>query len=225
MFTSERRARGITWDMVVAPADGSGQAREVPNPGGHAFRYVREWLTDDRVILLGDPSAKNLYVADAAGEGEPRLLVDGAPFRILWTAVSPDGRWLAFSSDRSGRPEIYLRAFPDGTGDTLVSGVDGGSQPRWRADGRELFFRTDEGIMSVSVEVDGDELAIDAARYLFQGSYRGGLFGIAGLYGDYDVTPDGERFVMFPGVEEGEGRVVIVTNWFAELERLVPTVR
>ena len=102
--------------------------------------------------------------------------------------------------------------------------------PSWSADGRELFYRTDSGLMVVAVESDADMFSFDRAEELFTGAFAGGVQGVfvAGeLYTDYDVTADGQRFVMFPRVrkvdEVGHDHVSLVFNWFEELKRLVPT--
>ena len=98
-----------------------------------------------------------------------------------------------------------------------------GVTPRWRADGTELFYRTDEGIVVVPVRTDGDDFDFEPARTLFQGLFRGGTSGIAfgGRYGvrwDFDVAPDGQSFIMFPAAERDHlAEVVVVTNFLSEI--------
>jgi serine/threonine-protein kinase len=142
--------------------------------------------------------------------------------------ISPDGRWIAHASEESGRSEIYVRPFPDGAGKWQVSDA-GGTAPRWSGDGKELFWRNDTGIVVAEVETAGPKFRSGRSRQLFTGPFQGGLqgIGIAGYqFTDYDVSPDGQHFVMFPDPRK-EGRethqhLTLVTGWFGELERLQP---
>jgi serine/threonine-protein kinase len=135
--------------------------------------------------------------------------------------VSPDGRWLAYNSNESGRDEVYVRPFPDvNTGRWQVS-RGGGSQPLWARNGGELFFRTDAALMTVPIRIDKSFTAGNPA-IVFEGSYampQGGR--------TYDVSPDGRRFLM---IKEGaatdddgsRAHIILVQNWTEELKRLVP---
>jgi hypothetical protein len=106
----------------------------------------------------------------------------------------------------------------------------GASHPRWSADGRRLFWRTDEGIMVADVDSSGGTFQAGKVRQLFSGPFKGGSSGISILglqFDDYDVTGDGGRFVMFPDAQKaGRGdhaHVVLVTDWFSDLERATRT--
>jgi eukaryotic-like serine/threonine-protein kinase len=135
--------------------------------------------------------------------------------------VSPDGRWLAYQSTDSGRWEIYVRPFPEvRAGRTQVS-TGGGRTPLWDRAGRKLYFRSATGaVMSVDI-VPGaawhNEPPMEAvpARYFDSIGNNGRTF---------DVSPDGKRFLMIkqPGGASAVQHIVIVTNWFEELKRLVP---
>jgi hypothetical protein len=133
---------------------------------------------------------------------------------------------MTYASNESGNYEIYVRPFPDGPGKWQVSD-SGGSSPRWSRDGRELFWRTNEGLAVADVETGGTSFRAGKARQLFDGPFQGGLLGVAiGGYqfADYDVSPDGQWFVMFPDPTK-EGRddhqhITLVTRWFEELERI-----
>ena len=129
---------------------------------------------------------------------------------------SPDGRWIAFSSNRSGRTEVYVKSYPEGGGIEPIS-TDGGSQPLWAHSGRELFYRNGEKVMVVSIQTE-PTLKVDAPRPLFsypEGSSRGNTpF-------TYDIAPDDQRFVF---IQQGwPTQINVVLNWFEELKRLVPT--
>lgn len=122
-----------------------------------------------------------------------------------------------FSSDESGRDEIYIQPFP-GPGPRRQVTVDGGTQPVWRGDGRELFYVRGRSIYALTVGAPGTFVGKPAL--LFQGQYFTGARGIA----DYDATPDGLRFVMVKPSEEElvPPRLNIVLNWFDEVARRVP---
>jgi len=131
---------------------------------------------------------------------------------------SPDGHWLAYVSGRSGREEVCVQAYP-GSGPWHQVSTDGGREPVWSRDGRELFYRSGDRMMVVDVAA-GPELSIGLPRVLFEGHYLMG-FGGGNMY---DVTPDGQRFLMVrqpPDAAPTEIRVVL--NWAEELKRLVPT--
>jgi hypothetical protein len=119
---------------------------------------------------------------------------------------------------------VYVSTFPPGGGKWQISD-DVGSQPKWSDTGRELFYRTGDGIMAVEVTGSGDSFKAGKPRPLFTGPYLGGLGGVTvpGLsFPDYDVATDGQRFVMFKGGgnDVGVSTVNIVTGWFDELRRL-----
>ena len=137
------------------------------------------------------------------------LLLSGAPeyhwivatpFVETDPAFSPDGRWPAYVSTESGQQQIYVRPYPTGGGRWQISDGTGGF-PRWARDGRELFYRSDTGIMAASVEVVNGSLRTGKPRQLFTGGFRGGAGGLgiaSNVFADYDVAPDGQSFVMFP---------------------------
>ena len=127
-------------------------------------------------------------------------------------ALSPDGRWLAYTSDESGRVDVYVVSFPDGGSKRLVS-RDGGTEPRWAGTGRELFFKSRAQLMVVDVPT-GATFAPSAPRPLFSvASYR-----TAENRQQYDVSPDGRRFLMIR-IRDRQmvGELFYVENWFEEL--------
>ena len=141
--------------------------------------------------------------------------------------MSPDGRWLAYSSDESGEYEVYVRPFPDVDAGRWQVSTAGGFHPQWSPDGRELFYLAvrSVGVAMMAVAVDSGEIFRPSVpAELFQGRY---YYGATGSAPDvYDVAPDGQRFLMIreagaPGDVQPD--IVIVQNWFEELKRLVPT--
>ncbi len=133
--------------------------------------------------------------------------------------ISPDGRWLAYTSDESGSNEIYVRPFPDIDAGRWQVSVDGGRQPLWARNGRELFYRNGEAVIAVSIDTDPSFTAGNP-DVVFEGPYFG-----AGGGRSYDVSPDGERFLMIKDVggSAATPQIIIVENWLEELKRLAPT--
>jgi eukaryotic-like serine/threonine-protein kinase len=126
-------------------------------------------------------------------------------------ALSPDGRWLAFAGDATGVREIYVAAFPSMTSPRLVS-REGGTEPRWAPDSRELFYKSNGALMSVAI-TPGEGVIAGTPRRLFSVvPYRS-----ARNRQQYDVAPDGQHFVMIRDVDAGAPEVVHVENWFPEL--------
>ena len=138
--------------------------------------------------------------------------------------VAPDGRWLAYQSDESGRDEIYVRPFPDIGGGRWQVSSDGGRTPLWARTGRELFYRSLDGaVMAVQVE-SGTVWRTSRPSQALPARYYDGT-GLTGR--TFDISPDGQRFLMM--TERGRDRagtspqIVVVQNWTEELKRLVPT--
>ena len=135
---------------------------------------------------------------------------------------SPDGEWIAYQSDESGRFEIYVQPYLE-SGSRVEVSIRGGVEPLWSPDGRELFYRPldENGLMSATI-AEGSRLAFAEPKRLFEGRYARHPFATA--HGrNYDVMPDGDHFVMIRPATATERRINVVTNWFDELRRLVPT--
>jgi serine/threonine-protein kinase len=146
------------------------------------------------------------------------------PFSERNGEVSPDGRWLAYDADNSGRFEVYVRPFPDVTAGLWQVSTDGGARPLWARSGHELFYLTEAGaLMRVNVN-GGAAWAASAPAKLFEGHYGAAAFHSGRTY---DVSPDGRRFLMIKGGAGGldapRASMVVVLHWFDELKRLVST--
>jgi hypothetical protein len=133
--------------------------------------------------------------------------------------VRPDGRWLAYQSDETGRFEVYVQPFPNGGSKWLVS-AGGGREPLWARNGEELFYRIGRKVMAASIRI-GPHFEVETPELLFEGRFRShGGFG----FPNYDITPDGQQFVMIRGEAPAPlTEIHVVVNWFEELKRLVPT--
>jgi hypothetical protein len=155
--------------------------------------------------------------------GEPTVRFSETPFQEQAPAFSPDGHWLAYSSDETGRAEIYVTAYPGPGGRIAISSL-GGRSPRWSSNGRELFYRNGRQMMSVAVE-PGPKFSVGTPRVLFEGGYVEELEN-TGAH-NYDVAGDGQRFLMIApaegeATERARPKIVVVQNWLEELKRLVP---
>jgi eukaryotic-like serine/threonine-protein kinase len=158
-----------------------------------AFTPLDDWSRDGRFLLYDaiDWRTFRFDVGVRDLEKETDRLVLSATFNELGARLSPDGRWLAYHADESGRPEVFVRSFPEaGFRRQISSG--GGTQPRWRGDGRELFYVSeDRKVMSVEVRA-GAELEIGTPRPLFQTR----ILPIVEARNHYDVSADGQRFLV-----------------------------
>jgi serine/threonine-protein kinase len=130
---------------------------------------------------------------------------------------SPDGRWLAYVSDESGQPKIYLREYPDAGQKWTVSTL-GATNPVWSRDGRELYYISDNHMMAVKVTSE-PVFPVEAPKRLFVSS---GLIVSGGSLGkNYDVSDDGQ-FLMVKRSDDAKDQLIVVHNWFEELKRLAP---
>jgi serine/threonine protein kinase/Tol biopolymer transport system component len=142
------------------------------------------------------------------------------PFNEAVPRFSPDGRWLAYISDESGRYEIYVQSYPGPGGKWQIS-TEGGTEPAWNGNGRELFYRNGDKMMAVDIATQPG-FAAGTPRMLFEGRYERAPFPST----NYDVSPDGQRFLMLKPNESAEAaptQINVVLNWFEELKRRVPT--
>jgi Tol biopolymer transport system component len=165
------------------------------------------------------PSGDSLLISQIAAGANTDLFTFGlgeshfapfvaSPFIESTPRFSPDGRWVAYFSDESGRPEIVLQSYP-GPGQHVTVSRGGGTNPVWSKDGRELFYRWQSRLYSVEIRTDG-ELRVGAPRVLFEGRFLT----------SYDLAPDGQRFVMVRNEQGPTPRQLhVAVNWSADLPR------
>jgi hypothetical protein len=219
-FSSARQ--GAT-NIYRKRADGSGDVERLTQ--SKDTEYVSSWSGDGKYLLyLTQLNGGDLWILPLSGDRKPKEFL-ATRFNEAEGAFSPDSRWVAYHSNESGRSEVYVRPL-EGAGKWQVS-AGGGGFPRWSGDGRQLFFRDDEGVMSVPITVVGASIEVGRARRALKGTFRGGTAGITVSslsLPDYDVTRDGSHFVMYPPdaktVAKAE-HVTFVLNWFTELRRLL----
>ena len=210
-------------------ADGAGIAEQLTE--GSATNMRPTDLTPDGTTLLymsavqGEQSDIWIVPVEGPATAGTPLLATSADERS--PSVSPDGQWLAYQSNESSRYEIYVRPFPDVNTQRVQVSTGGGESPVWSRDGTELFYYVDgpsatpDAVMAVSVE-PGPVFTPGVPEMLFQGSYPDP--GPNGSF--FDVSSDGQQFLMISTEEASNDserpRIIIVQNWFEELNRLAP---
>jgi serine/threonine protein kinase/Tol biopolymer transport system component len=177
--------------------------------------FPSDWSRDGKYLLLmtdGGATRRDVWVYDAATKTASPLLTSS--FNEWGAVFSPDGKWLAYMSDETGAWQVYVRSFPDGAIKIPIS-TDGGAEPSWRRDGRELFYLAADGTLTaVEVRPNGNSLAVAAAQPLFQ--MRVDPAEVLRNY--YVVSNDGQKvLVMSPLVAPGASPLVGVLNWMAGL--------
>ena len=207
-------------DLYSIAADGSGAAEPLTTTS-EKYRMPSSWSPDGRTLAFTEVDAAtgfHIWLLSLEGDRKARPFLqtasdEGAP------AFSPDGRRLAYQSDESGRSEIYVRPFP-GPGGKIQISTEGGTQPMWARNGRELFYRNGDKMMVTSLETK-PVFAAFKPKLLFEAHYETGF---STLDRDYDVSPDGQRFLMIKGSEQESAptQLNVVLNWSDELRRLAP---
>jgi len=205
-------------ELAEVPADGSAPPAILWSRSDGIPRYPCSWSPDGRELIfeVDGPAGVDLSVLPRGGE--PRVLLS-EPFNEQHAELSPDGRFVAYSSDESGRTGIYVASYPGFGGRTAIS-TDGGVHPRWSRNGRELFYRQGDALMVAGVDT-ARSFRAERPRRLFAGPFGG-----EGRGDHYDVAPDGRRFAMVKDDEASALReLTVVQGWFEELSRRLPPSR
>ena len=214
-ITFQTLGAGGWLNLHVVAADRSTEPLQLLE--GQIIQAPGNWSQDGQTLVYYEipPSTQRDIWILHEGERSPWL---STPNDERAPVLSPNGRWLAYVSDEEGPDEVFVAAFPGPRGAIKVSS-EGGREPLWSRDGRELFYRDGLRMMSVSVQTSGP-LSPQRPKILFEGNYARDSNGNP----NYDVSLDGQRFVMArQGEDSSNGGVVIVESWVEELERLVPT--
>jgi Tol biopolymer transport system component len=213
-------------NLFSRPSDGSGTADRLAS--SELQQAPGAWTPDGKalVFMQGEPLAGyDIWTLSVEGDQGPRPLLQTA-FSEYYADLSPDGRWLAYASNQSGRIEVYVQPYPVPGARQQIS-VDGGTAPAWSRDSRELFYMTAPSVggqaaltkmMVVPVQLKPTFTA-GSARVLFEGRY-----GVTANVRGYDISPDGRRFLMVQQKERPATRLadmIIVQNWVEELKQKV----
>ena len=219
-FASER---GGKHGLYRIPADSSGPPERLLDTESPAVPY--SWTPDGKTLAYyqGSQGKQQIWLLTPPGracDAKPRRFHPDAPFEEEQPNVSPDGRWLAYVSDQSGRWEVYVSPFP-GPGGRVQISTDGGRLPVWSRNGRELFYVElgPRRVMAVEI-LAGASFQTHRPQPLF--TIRNDSASVS-----LSVAPDGQRFLVTRPLERATGSpkttFVIITDWFEELKRVVPT--
>ncbi len=218
-----RSGHMMAWRMWQMPADRSRSAEQLPGIG--VSQSAESWSPDGRAIAYTATTPE-------AGSHIKVMSIEGHeshPFADIKAPAgspkfSPDGRWLAYCSNESGKPQVYVQAFP-GPGAKIQVSNDGGTDPVWKRTGGELYFRNGDKMMAVSVST-APTFTAGRPQMLWEGHYSHGMSASCGPAGatssNYDVTADGRRFLMIKDEAPDKAyskQLVVVLGWADELNR------
>jgi len=200
------------------PADGSGAAEALTSSELSGNNVPGSWTPDGQVLAfleINPSTGYDIYTLPLK-DRKPQPFIR-TPSLETAPRFSPDGHYIAYASDESGRLEIYVRPYPGPGGKWQVS-TEGGGEPVWNPKGRELFYRAGKKMMAVDVTTEGT-FSVGKPKVLFEGSY----VPTPRSFPDYDVSPDGQRFLMLKSAEEATPtQINVVLNWFEELKQKAP---
>ncbi len=203
--------------LLWQPADGSGKAESLYS--SQHILVPSSWSSNGKLLAFAESlptSMTDIWILSLEGGHEPELKLR-TEFREHFASFSPDGQWMAYMSNREGRSQVYVRPYPAMDRAIPISyGL--GEEPIWSLKGDELFYRSNDKWMVVSVSTES-EFKAGTPELLFEGPYTN----VSGM--SYDVAPDGQRFlVLKPLYDDSQVRELhVVTNWFEELKRLAPS--
>ncbi len=198
--------------IYLKTADGS-SSEELLVEGAERYKFPADWSPDGKVLAYqeGRPGGYSIWILPMEGERKPYAFHE-SQFSERQAAFSPDGKWLAYCSNESGEYRVYIAPFPGPGGRWQVS-PGGGSSPRWRGDGQEIFYLSSENkIMAAEVRANASTLEVGAVRALFETRAYG-------AFGQFDVAVDGQRFIVPFDAGNPTTGIALVVNWPADLKQ------
>ena len=205
-FTSDRNGRrALYWKSVT------GSSSEDLIFGGGGQTSLEDWSPDGRTLIF-NVDTRLVASVPVAGDRKQAILLE-APFAQNQGQISPDGRWIAYASNENKRSDVFVQSYPPGSGKWQIS-INGGSEPKWRADGRELFFMSNSRVHAAEISAAGSRLEAGTPRELFE---------VRDLHGEmrrnrFVVTPDGKRFLVLTTPDRTDTTPLnVVVNWQAVL--------
>jgi Tol biopolymer transport system component len=213
VFASNREGN---WDVYSISAGGSGAVERLVAWDG--MQTPMSWSPDGNVLAFWERDAEqDIWMLPLEGEPKPFL---STPYRETGGRFSPDGRFLAYVSDESGRDEVYVVPYPVPDSRHTIS-TDGGAEPVWAHSGEELFYRRGEELIAVELKTDQGFTA-GASRSLFRGAYLSASNTVSPNRAQYDVAPDDQSFLMVRrDASSIPTRINVITNFFEELKERV----
>jgi Tol biopolymer transport system component len=206
--------QNIFWQL----ADGSGGLEQLVT--SDYTQAANSWSPDAQLLAfieINPTTGYDIWVLRLSDrKAQPFLRT---PFNESAPQFSPDGHWLAYTSDESGHYEVYVQPYPGPGGKWQIS-TEGGTEPVWNHNGRELFYRNGNKMMAVDIATQPSFTA-GKSRPLFEGPY----VPTPVTFPNYDVSPDGQRFLMLKPTEQAQApptQIIVVQNWFEELKQKVP---
>jgi Tol biopolymer transport system component len=213
-LSNQEGAGNIYWQL----ADGSGGLERLTT--SEYVQIPSSWSRDGQLLayIENNPTTgQDIWVLRVGDrKAQPFLRT---PFNESVPRFSPDGHWLAYVSNEAGRFEVYVQPYPGPGGKWQIS-TEGGMEPEWNPNGRELFFRNGDKMMAVDISTQ-PSFAVGKPKVLFAGPYLPTPLTTP----NYDVSPDGQRFLMLKSSEQGQVapmQITVVQNWFEELKHRVP---
>jgi serine/threonine-protein kinase len=222
---------GVYWKA----ADGTGNDELLRSWSFPGLGFPACWSGDRKMLIDFELSpearaAGNFEIGALSMDSDRkwRTLLKGK-YNEAQPRVSPDGRWMAYTSNESGQNQIYVRPFPNVDKGRWQVSAAGGDSPLWSPDGRELFYRSGDAVMAVTVKAD-PTFSLETPRILFRGTYVSSGIDVRAPEesNPWDISPDGKRFLMMKeagtsmSTEGGPRKINIVVNWFEELKQRVP---
>jgi Tol biopolymer transport system component len=198
--------------ISIVPADGSGPPESLVTAAGQWWPTGFEPDGRDLVYHGLRPGSKAEIWRVALADRVPHQVLSG-DFHNYDPSLSPDGHWMAYQSNESGRMEVYVRPFPGPGGRWQVS-LSGGTEPVWSPAGGEIFYRSGDDMMAAAVQVRAG-FAVGGRTRLFNGNYAATQNSVT----NYDVSRDGKTFVMLQRVQGIEQSVFVTLNWFDQLRQ------
>jgi Tol biopolymer transport system component len=210
-FTSQKAGRDPA--IFSAPADGS----SAPEPllEGTVAQFPSSFSPRERVLSYTEETGRgvaDIWLLPLDDPSHPRPFLR-TPFQESAATFSPDGAWIAYVSNESGRSEVYVQPYPGPGGKRQIS-ADGGTSPVWAASGKEIFYRSGDAMLVVGLRTQ-PRFEADQPRLLFRGPYEEPAR--PDWPRNYDVAPDGQRFVMIRGENSAPTQIHVVLSWLEEL--------
>jgi eukaryotic-like serine/threonine-protein kinase len=204
------------YNIYTSSFDGSAQEpllKDAPTTNPMAWSPDGNHLA---VVTVSSTTSQDIGLIDRRNPGTPKAFLN-SKFREGAPTFSPDGRWIAYVSDKSGRTEVYMRPV-EGGGEEWTISTDGGNEPLWARHASLLFYRHDDAVMVVDV-VTAPTVSAGKPRMLFERRYQRS----EAFWPNYDVTSDGKRLLMIKRAEDSlPAHINVVLNWFEELKQRVP---